>query len=255
MINDYLGLLPNASAHGAELDHMLELVHWLMLTLFIGWSAFFAYVIFRFRKSRNPKADYVGVKSKTSTYIEGAVILIEAVLLLGFALPLWAKRVNEFPGGKDVLNIRVVAQQFAWNFHYAGTDGLFARRDINLVKGGSAAGEMGVDLEDPNGKDDILVSNEMHVPVNKPVIIHITSKDVIHSFVVRQMRVTQDAIPGMDIPAWFTPITTGNYEIACAQLCGNSHAAMIGHLVVDSEADYQTWLESKKSSGIGASYE
>ena len=100
LINEFLGQPPNASSHGYQIDHILEFCHWFMAALFVGWSAFFIYVLLRFRKSRHPVADHAGVRSHVSTHLEFSVVMIEAVLLLGFAIPLWAKRVNEFPPGK-----------------------------------------------------------------------------------------------------------------------------------------------------------
>jgi cytochrome c oxidase subunit II len=205
MINRFLGLPEDASQHGASLDFFLELCHWFVLILFVGWSIYFIYTLIRFRKSRNPKADYVGVTSHYSTYLETSVVLIETVLLLAFAFPLWAKRVAELPSEKDSTVIRVVAQQFAWNIHYPGTDGKFGRRDAKLVSEDNA---IGLDATDPDAKDDVVTMNQMHVPVNKPVILQISSKDVIHSVALKTLRITQDAIPGMNIPAWFTPVKT-----------------------------------------------
>ena len=100
ILNELIGLPPNASEHGYQIDHILEFSHWFMAALFVGWSAFFVYVLLRFRKSKHPVADHEGVKSGISTHLEFAVVLIEAVLLVGFAIPLWAKRVNEFPDAK-----------------------------------------------------------------------------------------------------------------------------------------------------------
>src|SRR5437016_9196766 len=94
LINEFLGQPPNASSHGYQIDHILEFCHWFMGALFLGWSAFFIFVLIRFRKSRRPVADHAGVTSGISTHLEFSVVLIEAVLLLGFAIPLWAKRVR-----------------------------------------------------------------------------------------------------------------------------------------------------------------
>ena len=114
----------------------------------------------------------------------------------------------------------------------------------------------GVDPSDANGKDDIQVLNEIHVPVNKPVIIYLSSKDVIHSLKIIAMRVCQDAIPGLRIPCTFTPTKTGRFQIECAQLCGNGHAAMAGgFVVVDTQADYDAWLKSKQAAPAPASFE
>ena len=253
MINKALGILENASEHGPQVDLLLEIVHWFMLILFVGWSIFFVYALIRFRKSKHPKADYTGVTSHNSTYIEIGVVVIEAVLLLGFAFPLWAKRVNEFPTGKDVVEVRITAQQFTLNISYPGPDRVFGKRDFSFV---NAKNPLGLDPNDPQGKDDITApEKDLHLPVNKSAIIHLTSKDVIHSFTVRQMRITQDAIPGMSIPTWFKPIKIGKYEIACAQLCGNGHHTMNASLTVESEEDFNKWLKEQAASGGATSYE
>jgi cytochrome c oxidase subunit 2 len=114
----------------------------------------------------------------------------------------------------------------------------------------------GVDTNDVYGKDDIQVLNEIHVPVDKPVIVYLSSKDVIHSFKLLAMRVTQDAIPGLRIPFSFTPTKIGIYQIECAQLCGNGHSAMAGgRLVVQSQDDYDKWVKSKSNAATPASFE
>src|SRR5438132_7536064 len=112
LINEFLGQPPNASSHGYQIDHILEFCHWFMAALFFGWSAFFIYVLIRFRRGRHPVADHGGVKSAISTHLEFSVVLIDAVLLICFAIPLWAKRVNEFPQAKDAILVHVVGQQF-----------------------------------------------------------------------------------------------------------------------------------------------
>jgi cytochrome c oxidase subunit 2 len=114
----------------------------------------------------------------------------------------------------------------------------------------------GVDSADPAGKDDVQVFNEIHVPVNKPVLVYLSSKDVIHSIKLVAMRVTQDAIPGLRIPFTFPPTKVGRFQIECAQLCGNGHAAMAGgFIVVQSQDDYEAWLKSKSGSATPASFE
>lgn len=243
-----LGLPPLASEHGADVDKLMLYVHWLMAALFIGWLAYFLYVIFRFRRSNNPAANYVGVRSHASSYVEVAVAVVEGVLLLGFAVPLWSKAVDQFPLEKDSTVIRVMAQQFLWNVRYPGPDGEFGRTDLKFV---NSTNVWGVDPSDPGGNDDFspASSNEIFVPVNKPVIAYITSQDVVHSFKVNSLRVTQDAIPGLRIPTWFIPTKEGVYLINCAQLCGNGHSAMRGFLNVVSQERYDQWLEERASSG------
>jgi cytochrome c oxidase subunit II len=251
-------LLPDAaSTHAGDIDQLIHLVHYLMFALFIGWGIFFIYVLVRFRQGRNPKASYTGVKSKASKWLEVGVAVIEGVLLVGFSIPLWAQRVDRIPPESEATVVRVVAQQFAWNIWYPGADGVFGKQEISLVD--EASNPIGLDRDDPAGADDITLINQLHVPVNKPAIIHISSKDVIHSFSLPQMRIKQDAVPGMRIPVWFIPtITTAdmrkqkgdetyNYEIACAQLCGNSHYSMRGFLTVETPEEYAAWLEQEAS--------
>jgi cytochrome c oxidase subunit 2 len=242
LINELIGLPPNASEHGYQIDHIIEFSHWFMGALFLGWSVFFIYVLLRFRKGKHPVADHEGVKSGISTHLEFAVVLIEAVLLIGFAVPLWAKRVNQFPDEKEAILVHAIGQQFNWNYHLPGPDGQFGRRDIAFL---SNSNQLGIDYNDPAAKDDIVASGELHVPVDRPVIIELSSKDVIHNFCLPHMRMAQDAIPGQVIPMWFKPIKKGSYEIVCGQLCGLGHYSMKGMLVVDDPAEYQAWLNER----------
>ena len=244
MLN-YLGLPVQASTHAAELDHMTVLVHWLMLVLFVGWGAFFAFVLVRFRKAANPTASYSGAKGKISKGLEIGIAVIEVVLLVFYAIPAWATRVRDFPADSEAVVVRVTGEQFAWNAHYPGNDGRFGRRDIKLVGG---ANPLGLDRTDPDAKDDITTTNQLNLPVDRPVLVHLASKDVIHSFAVFEMRVKQDAIPGMDIPLWFIPNRIGEYEIACSQLCGLGHYRMRGFVSVKTDADFKTWLAEEAKS-------
>ena len=243
-INKALGILPNASEHGRAVDHLLEACHWFMAILFFGWTSYFLYTIFRFHKSRSPKADYHGVKSKASMHIEFSVILIEAVLLLGFGLPLWGKRVTEkeFPDAAEAIRVRAVGEQFAWNFHYPGPDGVFGKQNAAYV---SSSNPLGINPNDPAGKDDIVSKNEMHIINFRPTVIDISAKDVIHSFSLQHMRMCQDAIPGTSIPMWFRPIVAGEYEMVCAQLCGAGHYAMRSIMKVETEAEFNAWMKEQ----------
>lgn len=249
-------LPPAASAHAGEIDLMIDAVHVLMFLLFVGWMAFFLYAVFRFRASRNPVADYAGVKSKSNTYLEIAVALFEAVLLIGFSIPMWAQRVNELPEEDDAVMVRLVAQQFAWNVWYPGADGIFGEQNLELLD--EASNPIALDRNGA-GADDIVTINQLHLPVDMPAIIHITSRDVIHSFNLPHMRIKQDAVPGLSIPVWFVPEKTTaemreqlgdedfEYEIACAQLCGNSHYRMRGFLTVETREEFDAWLEEEAS--------
>jgi cytochrome c oxidase subunit 2 len=248
-----LGLPELASLNGQAVDDLMVYVHWLMLALLVGWSLYFGYALWRFNAVRNPTADYEGSKSPLPKFSEIAVVVIEAVLLVGVAIPIWAKNVDRFPKPEESTVIQIMAQQFAWNARYPGADGKFGRQDMKLI---SSDNVFGVDPADPAGKDDVQVLNEIHVVVNKPVLIYLSSKDVIHSLKLVAMRLTQDAIPGLRIPCTFTPTKIGRYQIECAQLCGNGHAAMSGgFIVVQSQQDFDDWIKSKSASGAPTSFE
>ncbi|HXK08586.1 MAG TPA: cytochrome c oxidase subunit II [Vicinamibacteria bacterium] len=253
-----------ASEHGAAMDRALGYVHVLMAVLFVGWGAFFAYVLVRFRRKRNPVADYRGVTSHTSTWLEGAVAVAEAVLLVGLSMPLWADRVEHLPPLAESTRVRVVGEQFAWNIHYPGPDGVFGRTDPKLID--PQSNPLGLDRSDPAAKDDVTTINQLHLPVGRPVRITLTSKDVIHSFALQEMRVKQDAIPGISVEVWFVPkvsteemrARTGNpdfnYEISCAQLCGLGHYRMRGFVTVDSPEGFEKWMAEQEAQ-LGPSTE
>lgn len=239
-----------ASSHGQEVDMIIYLVHLLMFVLFVGWAVYFIVALFKFRQKKHPKANYHGVQSHITSWIEIGVVIIEAILLIGFSIPLWAKQVNAFPTRSDTIEIRVVAEQFAWNVHYAGADGIFGKVDLKYFD--RQSNPLGLDPSDPNGKDDVTTINQLHLPVGRPAIIHLTSKDVIHSFSLPVMRVKQDVIPGLSIPTWFIPTKTGQFEIACAQLCGLGHYRMKGFLTIHSQEEFDQWLSEQSASSKGA---
>ena len=243
-MQEFLGLPMAASTHAAEIDYMIVLVHWLMLVLFVGWGAYFIYALIRFRKGANPRADYHGVKSHFSSYVEIAVAVIEVVLLVFFAIPAWSARVRALPALSESVVVRVVGEQFAWNVHYPGRDGQFGPTDIRLV---APDNPLGLNRDDPAGKDDITTINQLTLPVNRPVIVHLSTKDVIHSFSLPEMRVKQDAIPGMSMPVWFEANQTGDWEINCSQLCGLGHYRMRGFYSIKTAADYDAWLREEEA--------
>src|SRR3989344_2281742 len=247
----FLGLPPLASSHGWQIDRIIWYVHLLMFVLFIGWAVYFIVAITRFRKSRNPKADYHGVKNHFSSFIEIGVAVVEVILLVGFSIPVWSKVVTALPDEKEAVVIHVIAEQFAWNIHYPGADGIFGRRKSEMVN--QKTNPIGLDPSDPASKDDIVTINQLHVPVNKPVLIYLSSKDVIHSFSLPIMRVKQDVIPGMRMPVWFTPVATGQSEIACAQLCGLGHYRMKGYLTVETQEAFRAWLDQQSAPAGEAS--
>jgi len=234
---------PNYSAHGQSLDDLSLYVHWLMLILFIGWGLLFLYILVRFRASKHPKAIYHGTKSHLSKWAEIGIFVVECVLLFGISIPAWSRWTARPEAAKNPLEIRVVAEQFAWNVHYPGPDQLFGRTDAHMV---TSSNPLGLDLADPHAKDDVATLNQLHLQLDRDTIIRLTSKDVIHSFSLPYMRVKQDTIPGMEIPVHFRPVKTGGeavpWEIACAQLCGLGHYRMKGQYRVQSKADFDKWM-------------
>ena len=228
-----------ASAHAGDVDRIMVLVHWLMLVLFVGWSVFFTYVLIRFRRRAHPAATHHGLRGRWSTWVEGGVLVAEIALLAFFSVPVWSARVDAFPPERQSTVVRVVAEQFAWNVHYPGADGRFGRTDIALV---GPANPLGLDRTDPAAADDITTINQLNLPVNRPAIVYLSSKDMVHSFALPQMRVKQDTIPGIAQPVWFTPVETGEWEIVCSQLCGLGHYRMRGFYAVRTQSEYDEWL-------------
>ena len=254
-MTEWMGLPALAAANGSQIDNLIGWIHIFMLVLFVGWGGFFVYCLIRFRRSRQPVANYTGVRSHASNYAEIAIAVIEAILLVGFSIPLWAARDDHLPSESEALVVEVTGEQFAWNIHYAGPDGKFGKSDIKLLD--LQSNPLAIDRDDPAAKDDVTTLNQLYLPVNKPVIVRLRSKDVIHSFGVPEFRVKQDAVPGLTIPIWFTPnLTTAEmrtrtanaefqYEIACAQLCGLGHAKMRGFVTVVSAEEFQKWIADK----------
>lgn len=249
-LSKLLGIPENYSAHGGQVDHMLDVVHWFMLVLFVGWTVFFFYCIFRFWHKRHPKASYVGVKNHLSSHLEVGVIMVEAVLLMGFAFPLWAERVDSWKNVKDLNpnRVRVVGAQFVWAYHYPGADGKFGRTSPDLISG---TNELGIDYTDPNALDD-FTSSILKLPVDQAAVLNIGTKDVIHNYAIVPMRIQQDAIPGREIAMWFTPIKTLETYVVCAQLCGEGHGNMVGTMEVVTKAEYDAWFKAKTEDALKA---
>jgi cytochrome c oxidase subunit II len=245
-----LGIPDSFSQHGPQVDHLIDVVHWFMFALTLGWSLFFLYCLWRFWHRRNPKASYEGVRSHLSSHVEIGVIIIEAVLLLGFAFPMWAERVDTWSDVQKLnpVRVRVVGWQFGWTYHYPGADGKFGLTDPNLISGSN---DLGIDYTDPNAHDDFTTSI-LRLPKNRPAVLNIGSKDVIHGYAIKPMRIQQDAIPGKEIPMWFTPTSTLETFVVCSQLCGEGHANMVGSMEVVEAADFQSWFDGQTKTALEA---
>jgi cytochrome c oxidase subunit II len=248
---DWFPYPPNLSEHGPEIDRLITAVHYLMFVMFIAWGIYFVYCLVRFRQREGHKADYGQAKGKLAKYSEVGVIIGEAFLLVALSMPAWAAYKKHFPPREQALHVRVIGEQFAWNFHYPGRDGVFGKTDPKLMN--NMGNSLGIDLSDPNAKDDIITLNEFHVPLHKPVIVDISSKDVIHSFTINVLRVKQDAVPGMVVPVHFKAVSgVGTHEISCAQLCGLGHYRMQGYVYIDTPEQYAKWYAEKESELQGA---
>ena len=167
--------------------------------------------------------------------IATAVVLIPIVFA---GLVVW-EDVKAAPPEEAMLTIEAVGAQFQWDFRYPGLDGEFGTWRPELY---SLENYLGIDPDDAAGADDIHMINQLVIPVDRPVRILLRSKDVQHAFFLPNHRVKQDLMPGIETSVWFTPITVGEYEIACAELCGLGHYRMRAFMSVRSEADFQTWL-------------
>src|SRR5579871_3131964 len=122
-----------ASAHAGEIDFILTLVHGLMLVLFVAWSVYFGWVLVRYRRGRQPHADYRGATGRLATWSEIGVVIAEGALLVVFALPVWFTRTSAPPVDPRAIVVRIVAEQYAWNVHYPGTDGRFGETAARLI--------------------------------------------------------------------------------------------------------------------------
>ena len=237
-----IGLPPVATTYGGDIDSLMYLLHIVMVAMFIIWGVYFGYCLWTYRATPGGKATYHQAGEKTSFIPDGIILAFEVWLILAFGIPLWAELKQETPPVEDSLEIHMVAEQFAWNFQYAGPDGKFGRRDPKLVSGSNP---MGIDDDDPASADDVMTVNNLYVPVNKPFILRMTSKDVIHDFQVTNFRNKQDVVPGLETMLWFEPNKEGKYEIGCAQLCGLGHTKMVGNVFVKSQAEYEEWFQEE----------
>lgn len=246
-----------ASEHARDVDQFILILHVLVVAAFVLWASWFVICLFRFRGARNPRADYRGLRSYFPHAFVLSMAIAEAILLIGWSIPFWEYDVNAMAHAdeEDAVVIRVIAQQFQWNVHYPGLDGEFGRTDVALVD--EQLNSVGIDRDDPAAKDDFTRLNELHLPVGKRVVIYLTTKDMIHSFFLPEFRVKQDAIPDMRIPITFVPTMTTeefrertgdadrDFQIACAQLCGIEHFQMIGRVIVETEEEYNAWVEER----------
>ena len=229
-----------ASEHGGTIDQQIVWTFVLCGIIFFAAQIGLGWLVFRYR-ARGQQAHYShGSKSLEVVWTVATAIMFIGINLLGQKV--WAERYfSSAPPG--ALQIEVVGQQFVWNIRYPGPDGKFGRTELKFVDD-AAGNPLGLDDTDVDARDDIVLPT-MAVPVNRPVELILRSKDVTHSFFVRELRLKQDTVPGMVIRAHFTATRLGQYEIVCAELCGLGHYKMRSFLDVLSEQDYEKWLEEQ----------
>ncbi|MDO8432857.1 MAG: cytochrome c oxidase subunit II [Candidatus Binatus sp.] len=215
---EYLWFPHDISTFGPRVDFLFLLIFWIVMIVWIAVMVTMVIFMIRYRTKPGRKAEYIEGNSRLElvwTTVTAAIL----VMLAFMSRSTWADIKEHAPPG-DVF-YAVNAKQFNWEMTYPGPDG-----------------KLGT-------KDDLTLENEMHVPVHKVVRLDLTSKDVIHSFFVPNMRLKQDAVPGRVIPVWFEATETGQYEIPCAELCGFGHSGMKGNLTVQSEEDFNKWLQDQ----------
>ena len=237
-----------ASTAAAGIDHHFTTTYILMGAVFVAAQLALGFFAWKFR-DRGPSSSKAASYSHGNNTLEILWTVLTLVLFVGMNLmsrSIWASERFD-PAQPGALQVEVTGMQFAWYFRYAGPDGKFGAIKPELIDA-SAGGEsaLGLDLSDPASKDDV-VAGTMYVPVGRQVELILRAQDVIHSFFIPSMRFKQDAVPGLAIHMHFTPIATGDYEIACAELCGLGHYKMHGMLKVVSPADFETWLAAREA--------
>jgi cytochrome c oxidase subunit 2 len=235
-----------ASSAAAGIDHHFATTYLLMGIVFVAAQVALGFLVWKYRAGGSAKpAQYVHGNNR----LEVIWTVLTLVLFVGLNLmssSIWASERFD-PAEPGAVRVEVTGMQFAWYFRYPGPDGKFGATKPELIDPSTGGeGAVGLDTTDPASKDDI-VTGTMYVPVNRQVEVILKAQDVIHSFFVPSMRFKQDAVPGLAIHMHFTPITIGDYEIACAELCGLGHYKMHGMLKVVSQEEYDQWLKAREA--------
>lgn len=229
---------PLASNWGA-IDDTINLTFWVTGFVFVAVNLFLAYSIYRFRYQKENRSHYEPENKKLELWLT-TITSIGVIIMLAPGLSVWAKFVDVPP---DAAEIEVMGQQWQWGFRFPGEDGQLGKVDTKSI---SQSNPFGLDINDEKGLDDVIITdNEVHLPINQNVKVLLRSKDVLHNFAVPQFRVKMDLVPGLVTYVWFEPQKIGRYDILCMELCGLAHHTMRGHVVVDTEQDFQTWLSTQ----------
>jgi cytochrome c oxidase subunit 2 len=233
-------LTPLAS-NWSGMDETLLLTFWVTGGVFMAVGLFMVYCVWRYRYQKDRKSEYKPEDKKLEFHLTW-ITAVGVVALLAPGLVVWNKFVTV---PENAIKVEVMAYQWGWNYRLPGEDGILGKTSIQNI---SDDNPYGLDLNDPNGKDDLLVQDaDLHLQIDKPVKVLLRSIDVLHNFYVPEFRAKMDMVPGMITFYWFTPTKTGEYEILCAELCGTGHYAMLGTVVVEEESDYSNWLAQQAS--------
>ncbi len=224
------------ASNWSNVDFTVDVTFWVTGVVFVAVNLFTAYCVWRFRHRKGNTAHY----EPESTKLEVALTVATSIGVIAMLTPglfVWGNFVTV---PSDATEFEAVGKQWHWAFRLPGADNVLGTSDVRHM---SVDNPLGIDPEDPNGSDDIVIANPiMHLPVGAPVKALLRSTDVLHDFAVPQFRVKMDLVPGMVTYQWFTPTVPGTYEILCEELCGAGHFAMRGKIVVDEPEAYQAWL-------------
>jgi len=236
-----------ASVSAAAIDHQFVVTFILMGIVFVAAQLSLGYLVWKFRDRGSASSKVV--YSHGNLKLEIVWTALTAMLFLTLNLmssAIWASE-RFRPAVSNAVRVEVTGMQFAWYFRYPGPDGKFGATKPELIDA-SAGGEgaLGLDAKDPASKDDV-VTGTMVVPVNREIEVILRAQDVIHSFFIPSLRFKQDAVPGLAIHMHFTATQTGDYEIACAELCGLGHYKMHGIVKVVSPEEFDKWMATREA--------
>jgi len=236
-----------ASAAAGWIDHQFALTFVIMGIVFVAAQLSLGYIVWKYRETpSSPPVSY----SHGNTKLEIIWTALTTILFVGLNLmgsQVWASQRYPYEAPPDAVKVEATGMQFAWYFRYPGPDGTYAKTKASLMDpsaGGEAA--VGLDTTDPAAKDDV-VTGTMYLPVNREIDLSLRSVDVIHDLFVPALRFKQDAVPGLNIHMHFKPTAIGEYEIACAELCGLGHYKMHGMVHVVSQEDFDKWLAAREA--------
>jgi len=224
------------ASNWSSIDNAILITFWVTGFVFLALGGFMVYCVWKYRHQKNRKAEYKP-EDKKLEFILALVSAIAVVGLLAPGLSVWSDYIKV---PKGAVKVEVLSYQWGWNYRLAGEDGILGTTSIHNI---SDENPYGLDLNDPNGKDDLMVQDaDLHLQIDKPVELLLRSIDVLHNFYVPEFRAKMDMVPGLVTYYWVTPTKTGEYEILCAELCGTGHYAMLGTVIVEEESDYTNWL-------------